>query len=294
MVKNIFKDRLIVIRGGGDLATASIIKLHRCGFPVVVLEIPNPSAIRRHVALSEAVYEGSTTIEGTTCRFGGNVSDKAAEEGKAITLEEAERKMREIQEAGEVPLFADPEGKLISYLKPWAVLDAIIAKVNLGTTIDMAPVTVALGPGFTAGKDVKVVIETKRGHNLGRLIYEGAAVPNSGIPGIIGGYGKERVNHAEAEGVLYGVHKISDLVEAGETIAVIKTIDEQGNHSEVEVKAKIKGVLRGLIRDGYPVTKGFKIADVDPRESEKQNCFTCSDKARCIAGGVVEAIMNEL
>lgn len=312
----LLSDRLVVVRGGGDLATGTIHRLFRCGFPVVVLESRKPSAIRRYVAFSEAVYEETMTVEGITCRYAGDVdgsvyrcrrtdscinscTDRADEmsaeaSGNVSGLQAAENRMKEIMAEGEIPLFTDPEGALIEYLKPWAVVDAIIAKKNLGTTMDMAPVTVALGPGFTAGTDVKIVVETKRGHDLGRLVYEGEAVPNSGIPGMIGGYGKERVNHAEAAGVIYGVRRISDLVEAGETIAVIETVDEQGETGRVEVKAKIKGVLRGLIRDGYKVTKGFKIADVDPRESEKKNCFTISDKARCIAGGVVEALMSEL
>ena len=283
-MKDFLKEKLVIVRGGGDLATGTIHKLHRMGFPVVVLEIPNPSAIRRYVAFSEAVYEGSMTIEGVTCRFCGDVS----------SLQTAEEAVKNALEAGEIPLLVDPEGKMISHLKPWAVVDAIIAKKNMGTSRTMAPVTVALGPGFTAGEDVDIVIETKRGHDLGRLIYEGQAVPNSGIPGIIGGYGRERVNHAETAGVLYGVRKISDLVEAGETIAVIRTTNPSGDVDYVEVKSKIKGVLRGLIRDGYPVTRGFKIADVDPREAERKNCFTISDKARCMAGGVAEALMSAL
>ena len=296
MMKSLLKNNLVVVRGGGHLATGSIYKLFRSGFPVVVLESRKPSAIRRYVAFSEAVYEGRMTIEGGTCCFLGDISDSCYRDGSdtVFDLKTAEKRMRECMEAGEIPLFTDPDGELISWLKPWAVVDAIIAKKNLGTSMDMAPVTVALGPGFTAGTDVKVVVETKRGHNLGRLIYGGQAVPNSGIPGIIGGYGRERVNHAEAAGVIYGVRKISDLVEVGETIAVIKTTDDRGMTGQVEVKAKIRGVLRGLIRDGYEVTRGFKIADVDPRESEKANCFTISDKARCIAGGVLEALMSEL
>lgn len=298
------KDSLVVVRGGGDLATGTIHKLHRCGFSVVVLESRKPSAIRRYVAFSEAVYEGTMTVEGITCRYAGDIDGSvytdisgnrselhAAENTVKETIEKI---IKEIMNNGEIPMFTDPEGTLIDLLRPWAVVDAILAKKNLGTSIDMAPVTVALGPGFTAGTDVKIVVETKRGHDLGRLIYEGEAVPNSGVPGIIGGYGKERVNHAEAAGVIYGVRRISDLVESGETIAVICTADEDGRAGQVEVKAAIKGVLRGLIRDGYEVTKGFKIADVDPRESEKKNCFIISDKARCIAGGVVEALMGEL
>ena len=301
-MKEFFRDKLVIVRGGGDLATAVIHKLHHCGFPVVVLESEKPSAIRRYVAFSEAVYEGTMTVEEAVCRFAGKIKRSSCGDGifyenssgNINDLQKAEEKQKEILAAGEIPLFADPGGELISFLRPWAVVDAIIAKKNLGTTMDMAPVTVALGPGFTAGTDVKTVVETKRGHNLGRLIYEGQAEPNSGIPGIIGGYGRERVNHAEAAGVIYGVRRISDLVEAGETIAVIRTTDDRGNVGEVDVKARIKGVLRGLIRDGYVVEKGFKIADVDPRESEQNNCFTISDKARCIAGGVVEALMREL
>jgi xanthine dehydrogenase accessory factor len=297
-MKEIFRNNLVIIRGGGDLATGTIHKLHRIGFPVVVLEAEKPSAIRRYVAFSEAVYEESMIIEGVTCRLAGNILDLTEEHSVSSDMSSAwnsmERQMWHILEQGEIPLFIDPKGLLISYLQPWAVVDAIIAKKNLGTTMDMAPVTVALGPGFYAGKDVKIVVETKRGHNLGRLIYEGSAFPNSGIPGLIGGYRRERVSYAEAEGVFFGVRKISDLVEAGETIAVIRGSDAFGNPREVEVKSQIKGVLRGLIRDGYYVTKGFKIADVDPRESEKENCFTISDKARCIAGGVAEALLSEL
>lgn len=267
------KDKVVIVRGGGDLATGSIYKLYHCGFKIVILETAHPSAIRRYISFSEAVYEGSVSVEGVTCTHIHDV-----------------KSLEKTWKNGEIPLFIDPKGELIEKLKPWAVIDAIIAKKNLGTTIDMAPVTVALGPGFIAGIDVKTVIETKRGHNLGRLILSGSASPNTGIPGIIGGYGAERVIHAITDGKLYGIRKIGDFVDAGETIAVIHKEDGR----QIPVKASIHGVLRGLIRDGYPVTIGFKIADIDPRESEKENCFTISDKARCIAGGVLEALMREL
>ena len=184
-------------------------------------------------------------------------------------------------------VLTDPDGKAISKLKPLAVVDAIIAKKNIGTNKNMAPITVALGPGFVAGADVDAVVETKRGHNLGRVLWQGSAYPNTGIPGIIGGFGKERVIHSPANGILHNVCKITDVVSKGQTIAVVKTDD-----GDVNVVATIDGILRGLIRDGYPVTQGFKIADIDPRQDEYQNCFTISDKARCIAGGVVEAIMQ--
>jgi xanthine dehydrogenase accessory factor len=261
---------LIIVRGGGDLATGTIYKLYKCGFPILILEVPMPSAIRRNVAFSEAVYQGTQTVEDVTCY-------------RAESLAQAESLLQE----GKLVVLVDPKGNSISQLNPMAVVDGILAKKNLGTHKAMAPITVALGPGFTAGEDVDAVIETKRGHNLGRVLWQGSAAPNTGIPGIIGGYGKERVIHSPAEGILRNVCKITDTVKKGQEIAVVET--ENGN---VSVVASLGGLLRGLIRDGYPVTKGFKIADIDPRTEEYQNCFTVSDKARCIAGGVVEAILQ--
>ena len=260
---------LIIVRGGGDLATGTIYKLHRCGFPVLVLESEAPSAIRRNVAFSEAVYQGRQTVENVTCELAHTVEE-------AVTL----------LQVGKLPVLVDPAGESIARLKPLAVVDAILAKKNLGTCRDMAPITVALGPGFTAGEDVDAVIETKRGHNLGKVIWQGQAAPNTGVPGVIGGYGKERVIHSPAAGILRNVCSITDTVRMGEVIATVES--EEGS---VPVTATIDGLLRGLIRDGYPVKKGFKIADIDPRIEEYNNCFTISDKARCIAGGVVEAIL---
>lgn len=261
---------LIIVRGGGDLATGTIYKLYRCGFPVLILEVAAPSAIRRNVAFSEAVYQGMQTVEDVTCH-------------RADSLEHAKALLHD----GKLPILVDPEGRAIAELKPLAVVDAILAKRNLGTRRDMAPITVALGPGFCAGEDVDAVIETKRGHHLGRVLWNGSAAPNTGIPGIIGGYGKERVIHSPAAGILRNICKVTDTVEKGQVIAVVET-----ENGDVPVAATLDGLLRGLIRDGYPVTKGFKIADIDPRTEEYQNCFTISDKARCIAGGVVEAILQ--
>ena len=198
-----------------------------------------------------------------------------------------EQEMERIWKKDGVPVLVDPAGLSIAALRPAVVVDAILAKKNLGTTIRDAKIVI--GVGFTAGEDVDVVIETKRGHNLGRVIRSGSAVPNTGIPGIIGGYGKERVMHAQAEGILRNAASIGDIVEARAVIAEIET--ENGT---VPVEASLSGLLRGLIRDGYPVTKGFKIADIDPRKEELQNCFTISDKARCIAGSVLEVICGEL
>ena len=276
------KKDLIVVRGAGDLATGTIHRLKKAGFRLLVLEAEHPAAIRRQVALSEAVYAGSARVEDVEAvRMDVDLAEKKNRK------ELLEQEMERIWKKDGVPVLVDPAGLSIAALRPAVVVDAILAKKNLGTTKEMAPLVIALGPGFTAGEDV--VIETKRGHNLGRVIRSGSAVPNTGIPGIIGGYGKERVMHAQAEGILRNVASIGDIVEARAVIAEIET--ENGT---VPVEASLSGLLRGLIRDGYPVTKGFKIADIDPRQEELQNCFTISDKARCIAGSVLEVICGEL
>lgn len=272
------KKHLVIVRGGGDLATGVIQALQRAGFQLLALEVPDPSAIRRQVALSEAVYDGSAVVEDITARL--------CRSGQAI--EKAWR-------SGEVPILIDPQGKSIAELKPWAVVDAILAKKNVGTTRNMAPHTIALGPGFTAGVDVDVVIETKRGHNLGRLIYKGEAAPNTGIPGMIAGFGKERVIHSPSSGYFYGLTMIGDMVEKGRPIGVItqealpdgvKPAVAMG----IPVPATLTGLLRGMIRSTYPVVSGFKIADIDPRKDELKNCFTISDKARCLGGAVLTAL----
>lgn len=259
---------LIVVRGGGDLATGTIHRLWSAGFRVLVLETDHPAAIRRQVSLCEAIYQGSATVEGLT----------------AVKVEDLSM-LESVWATGNVPMLVDPEGKSIEQLKPAVVVDAILAKVNLGTRRDMAPCTIALGPGFVAGEDVDVVIETSRGHKLGRVIKQGPAKANTGIPGIIGGYGKERVIHSPAEGIMRNIHAIGDIVQKDEPIACVETPE-----GAVSVNATISGIIRGLIRDGYPVTKGFKIADIDPREGELENCWTISDKARCIAGSVLEQV----
>lgn len=261
---------LVIVRGGGDIATGTIYKLVKSGFYVLILEIAHPSAIRRNVAFSEAVYEGKWQVEDMTCHLANDIKEA-----------------KQIMEAGSPALMIDPKGEMIKELQPIAVVDAILAKKNLGTTRDMAPITIALGPGFTAGEDVEIVIETMRGHRLGRIIKEGSAIPNTGIPGVIKGFGKERVIHSPAKGILRNICHITDMVTKGQLLAKIETADGE----IVDVPASMDGLLRGLIRDGYPVTKGFKIADIDPRAEEYDNCFTISDKARCIAGGVLEALL---
>lgn len=256
---------IVIVRGGGDLATGTIQKLYRSGFSVLVLEVPRPTSIRRSVSFSEAVYEREVEIEGITATHVYSLSE----------IEDAWTNKK-------IPVIIDPEGKYILKIKPKIVVDAIIAKKNMGTTKDMADITIALGPGFTAGKDVDIVIETSRGHNLGRLILSGKAKENTGIPGSIMGYSKERVIHSPCAGIMKNLSHIDAVVQKDEVIAYV---------GETPVKATISGLLRGLLRSGSDVPNGFKIADIDPRVSEKMNCYTISDKSRSIAGGVLEAIL---
>lgn len=260
----------VIVRGGGDLASGVIHRLHRCGYRVLILECEKPSAIRRKVAFCEAVYDKTAEVEGVLCR-------------RANALEECDK----IWQAGELPLIVDPAGTCIGALheqgKVAALIDAILAKKNLGTTKEMAPLTIGLGPGFTAGLDVDYVVETMRGHDLARIITEGCAIPNTGIPGMVGGVSKERVIHSPGTGMIRGIAHIADIVEKGQILAYV---------GDVPVEASITGVLRGIIKDGYYVPAGMKIADIDPRKEEKKNCFTISDKARCIAGSVVEILLS--
>lgn len=260
------KKTTLIVRGGGDLASGVIHRLYKCRYHVLVLECRKPSAIRRNVSFGEAVFDGTSNVEGVTGRRIEDVSE-----------------CQKVWEAGEIPILVDETGESVKKLRPDALIDAILAKKNLGTTREMAPLTIALGPGFEAGKDVDYVIETQRGHRLGRVIEEGSAEPNTGIPGVIAGYGKERVIHSPAAGVMHNRSQIGDIVEKDQILAMV---------DETPVYASLTGVLRGIIRDGYEVPKGMKIADIDPRKEQKKNCDTISDKARCIAGSVVEVLLS--
>nr|WP_308657794.1 selenium-dependent molybdenum cofactor biosynthesis protein YqeB [uncultured Agathobacter sp.] len=326
------KNLLIICRGAGDLATGIIHRLHRAGHRVIALETDYPAAIRRQVSFCEAVYDGSAVVEGVTARLvpalnnteiateadaetdaeiGTEIDTEVATEADAetdtetysglndtpaahIASEKWDRSAIEaVLEAGEIPLLIDPTGESIALLKPDVVVDAIIAKKNLGTTINMAPLVIGVGPGFTAGNDVHLVIESMRGHNLARIITDGMAQPNTGVPGNIAGFTSERVIHAPAAGYIHDVRKIGDIVQKGDEIARIypdKGSLDNALSEYVPVNATITGIIRGLIREGYHFREGFKIADIDPRESELTNCFTISDKARSIAGSVLEAV----
>lgn len=256
--------KTVVVRGGGDLATGTAYLLAQKGYRVLVLETGCPACIRRQVAFCEAVYEGSCTVEGMTAR-------------KVLSREETE----EAWECGEVPVLIDPECSCLSWLHPIALVDGILAKKNLGTTIDMAPLTIGLGPGFTAGVDTDLVIETMRGETLGKIYRSGTAIPNTGVPGMIAGYAKERVIHAPCSGAIRYLKQVGDLVEEGEVLAVI---------GEMDVRATLTGYLRGAIKEGYPVTKGLKIMDIDPRTDGNERCFVISDKALAIGGSVCRAL----
>ena len=298
------KNLLIICRGAGDLATGIIHRLHRAGHRVIALETDYPAAIRRQVSFCEAVYDGSAAVEGVTARLVPALTDAETDTetysgindtpAAHIVSEKWDSSAIEaVLEAGEVPLLIDPKGESIALLKPDVVVDAIIAKKNLGTTIDMAPLVIGVGPGFTAGQDVHLVIESMRGHNLARIITDGMAQPNTGVPGNIAGFTSERVIHAPAAGYIHDVRKIGDIVQKGDEIARI--YPDKGSYDNalseyVPVNATITGIIRGLIREGYYFKEGFKIADIDPRESELTNCFTISDKARSIAGSVLEAV----
>jgi len=255
-------EKTVIVRGGGDIATGVVQKLHRAGLNVLILESEKPTAIRRSVALCEAVYDGIKTVEDITCK-------------KIESLDE----LNECYSKGVVPLLIDPNGRSINELKPTAVIDAIIAKRNLGTNKNMAAITIALGPGFIAGEDVHAVIETKRGHDLGRILLKGQAEDNTGEPGEVAGESTRRVVYAPVAGIARHMKSIGDIVKQGDALLTISTT--------TEVTATIDGLLRGLIREGIEVSEGLKIADIDPRTDIDYQ--TISDKARCIGGAVLEA-----
>lgn len=288
---------LIIVRGAGDLASGVLAAIHISGFRVLALETANPSAIRRTVAFSEAVRLGHCIIEGIEARLIAkeqaarilSAKDEVITTGiNTLATETGATAGSKANRLSFIPIAVDPAGELISELQPAAVVDAIIAKKNCGTHLDMASLVIALGPGFIAGKDAHIVIETMRGHNLARLIYKGEALPNTGVPGFVGGESALRVIHAPAEGTLRVIHDIGSSVTRGEVIARIIPADG----SVVDVSASINGIIRGMLPDGFIVCRGLKMADIDPRLTELNNCFTISDKARSLGGAVLTALLS--
>ena len=260
--------QLVVVRGAGDQATGCIVRLVRAGFRVAALETARPSAIRRTVSLCEAMYEGRAEVEGVRAVRVGSLDE-----------------LRAVLDAGQVPLLEDPHCTVLARLRPLALVDAIIAKRNLGTRIGMAEVVVALGPGFEAGVDADAVVETNRGHDLGRVLLSGRAEPDTGVPGLIAGVGADRVLHAPVAGVVQNLKRIGDQVQAGEPVLALI-----GAEGRVTLAANVDGMLRGLIRPGFQAHAGLKVADVDPR-GRREHCFTVSDKGLAVAGGVLEAVL---
>ena len=240
---------LAIIRGAGDIASAIALRLHKCGASVIMTEVEHPLTVRRTVAFSEAIHSGKTQVEGVV-----GVRAESVDDALRRTLE------------GVVPV----------------LVDAILAKRNVGTTIGMAPIVIGIGPGFTAGDDCHAVVETMRGHTLGRVYYEGSALPNTAVPGLVGGFAGERVLRAPSDGTFREVASIRDHVEAGQAVAYV---------GDTPVIATLTGTLRGLLAGGTHVTKGLKCGDIDPRD-EVSHCETVSDKGLAVAGGVLEAILH--
>jgi xanthine dehydrogenase accessory factor len=258
-------DLKILIRGAGEMATGCACRLHCSGFfRILMTETERPLAVRRTVSFCEAVYEKTWTVESV----------------KAERIHHVEA-ARELWEKRVVPVLVDPEATHAKILKPDVVIDAILAKRNVGTTMTDAPLVVVLGPGFAAGKDAHYVVETNRGHNLARLISEGPASPNTGIPGDIGGHSAFRVLRAPADGIFHSDLHIGDHVVEDQVI---------GHVAGEPVRTKLKGILRGVIRPGTPVVRNLKVGDVDPRGNQSY-CSTISEKARAISGAVLEAVL---
>lgn len=258
-------DLKILIRGAGEMASGVAHRLFQSHFKICMTEISHPLAVRREVSFCEAVYEGEKVVEGVRA--------------KLIS------KVEEIQLGWKqhfIPILVDPEGKKArEFLKPDVLIDAILAKKNLGTRLEDAPLVIGLGPGFYAGRDVHIVIETNRGHDLGKMILKGGAEPDTGIPGEVGGYTVERVLRTAKPGIFRPQKSIGDKVSKGTVVAVV---------DDYPIIAEVSGIVRGLLREGIEVKKGMKVGDIDPR-GKREFCFTISEKARAIGGGVIEAIL---
>ncbi|MFA4886072.1 MAG: selenium-dependent molybdenum cofactor biosynthesis protein YqeB [Desulfotomaculaceae bacterium] len=257
---------MVIIKGAGDLATGVAYRLYKCKMDVIMTEISCPLVVRRKVAFAAAVNEGMVTVEGIKASL-------------ASTVEEA----CDMLDDRIIPVMVDPEADLVKEVGPTVVVDARMAKRNLGTTIDEAPLVIGLGPGFEAGQDVHAVIETCRGHRLGRVIYRGSAIPDTGKPGAVSGFTVERLLRAPVEGVVKPERSIGDLVEKGDVVALVEN---------TPVRAQISGIIRGMIQGGARVPQGTKIGDIDPRKDTEID--TISDKALSVGGGVLEAVFSFL
>ncbi|WP_116112939.1 selenium-dependent molybdenum cofactor biosynthesis protein YqeB [Austwickia chelonae] len=272
---------LVVVRGAGDIATGVVQRCVHAGFDVIALELAQPMAVRWRASLCTAVREGSWQVEDLR----GLRADDLGEARQIL----AKSRQCARTDSYWVPVIVDPEAELIDQVRPAAVIDAMLAKRNIGTRRGMGIVTVGCGPGFVAGDDVDYVVESMRGHNLGRVLSTGKALPNTGVPGVIAGHGVDRVVRAPASGRIRVVRDIADVVDRGETLCILDGVD--GSH---EVLSPLSGVVRGMIPDGAAVPRGLKIADVDPRPEMVSCCDTISDKARAVGGGALDAVLQGL
>jgi len=260
-------DLKVLIRGGGEMASGIAHRLHRCHMRVFITEVAQPTTVRRMVAFAEAVYRESHTIEGV----------------QAVKVSAPENAYKVWQDGG-IPVFVDPEAKVRETIRPDVIVDAIMAKKNTGSDRSHAPLVIGVGPGFTVGLNVHAAIETNRGHNLGRVLWQGRAEEDTGLPAPVYGYSDERVLRVPQKGLFKALREIGDLVHPGQVVAQV---------NGCPIRAQIKGVLRGLLKDGIVVEGGIKAGDIDPR-GEREYCYLISDKARAIAGGVLEAILHSL
>ncbi|MGZ9224817.1 MAG: selenium-dependent molybdenum cofactor biosynthesis protein YqeB [Anaerolineales bacterium] len=265
MSKN--KPALVLVRGGGDLATGVVLRLHRAGIKVAITELPQPLAVRRAVSFAEAVYEGQHTVEGVTAR-------------------RVERdQLSAVLEADEIPILIDPDADILSFFQFLVVIDGRLTKQTPASLPIEPALHIGLGPGFHAGRDCHAVIETRRSHTLGRVYWSGATQPDSGVPE----GDPRRVLRAPSDGIVIGLKQIGDHCDAGETVANIQ-VDRYTTSTQIH--SPLAGVLRGIIREGVPVSRGLKIGDIDPRD-DPGACFLVSDKALAIGGGVLEAILSK-
>lgn len=260
-------DLKVLVRGGGEMASAIAHRLHRCHMKVLITEMAVPTAVRRTVAFAEAVYEGSQVVEGV----------------RSVRVSSPEEAYRVWKDGG-IPLFIDPEATIREAIRPVVIVDSIMAKRNTGTDKSQAPLVIGVGPGFTAGASVHAVVETQRGHNLGRVLWSGKAEEDTGIPAPVAGYADERVLRVPQRGSFKALRAIGDPVRPEEVVAEV---------DGCPIQARIQGVLRGLLKDGIRVEEGIKAGDIDPR-GQREYCYLISDKARAVAGGALEAIFHSL
>ena len=270
--------KMILVRGAGDLASGIIWSLAYAGFRVVCVDIEKPSCIRTEVAFSNAIYDGTKTLNGITCVHVKDIAEIEA-----------------LHKDGKVALMIDKDANILKKLKFDVVVDAIMAKRNTGTTIDMADIVIGVGPGFIAGTDCHYAVETMRGHTLGTIYETGTPIPDTGVPGLIAGHSSDRVMHSPCEGIFHNAHKIGDIVRKNEVLSNIEEcIDGKLTGNVLTLHASIDGLLRGILRDGFYAKKGLKCADIDPRISEYDNSFTISDKSRAIGNATLCAVVHGL